>query len=777
MNSALTDFLQMKTVSTKPPKVIKYTFLPVIIIFLFFALSGPVLASTPWSLDADRILARDDEKIIEAFGNVHLFRLQNYLLADYAKLYTDTNWLYLKGNISAYWDNDFLKGDEAELDLNNNVGWIKNGQVFMADEHIYFTGEYLEKTGENTYTFTRGIVTSCDDDVPPWSIKSSRGNINVDGYAGLWHPRLRIKDQPVLYFPYAIVPVKSQRQSGFLIPDAGYGSEYGINMNLPYFQVIDDHRDATLYTNYYSKRGLMTGLEYRHTPSLLSRGMWRADWMRDRESHGSFESEPSRFKKDGLFRPNKDRYWLRAKYDGHSPASGWSYKLDLDYVSDQNYLREFKTGQSGFKSSRREFLKKFGRDIQDHDSLVRTNILSAARYWNNIGLDARMVYSDNLSYKNQNLSSGLNPTIQRLPEINLNMFRTSLGRTPFDLEASNQAVYFWREYGTRGSRVDLHPSLSLPLRSPYGFLTPRLGWRQTTYFIDRFENEPSEQDTDSKVQTRGIYDFNVNAFSNLYRVFEISRPPEPLPGNTGLSSWTGIKHSITPEIDFDYIPDINQDKRPLFDSTDRIAPREELTYSLSNVFTRRADKVVAGPGDAPSIHTGYLDFFRLKFEQTYDFREARRREDLNKYSRRPFSDLLTEIEINPGRFVNLRNRTWYSLYQNRVTEHEHSLALTWPDIIAAWFSLDFLERIDEFNRRINEKTSIMELGARLDFIKNWQFNLIYRKDLDTGKDLERSLGVIYRHQCYSLELNLVETDYDRKYEIRINLLNIGSFGG
>ncbi len=759
--------------------MIKNIFLSTQIILIFFIHSSPVLAGTPWNLQADRILAQEDEKIIEAFGNVHLTRLENFLQADYARLYTDTNWLYLKGNISAYWDHDFLQGEEAELDLNNNVGWIKNGQVFMAEEHIYFTGERLEKTGENTYSFIQGTVTSCDDDVPPWSIRSSRGEVTVDGYARLWHPRFRVKDRSVLYSPYMIVPVKTERQSGFLFPDTGYGSEYGTNINLPYYHVIDDQRDATFYTNYYSKRGTMLGLEYRHTPNLLNKGLWRADWLRDREIHDTSENEPSRFSDDGLFRPNRNRYWLRGKFDGNDPATGWSFKVDLDYVSDQNYLKEFKSGQSGFDHSRNQFLDNFGRDIQDHDRLIRTNTLSSARSWSNAGLDARVVYSDNLRYRNSNLPSEENPTVQRLPEVNLNLFRSSIGSSPLELQASSQGVYFWREYGTRASRVDLYPQVSMPLRMVFGTLTPRLGWRQTFYFVDEFEEpEVSSVDTENRFQTRGIYDFNLNASTSLFRVFKISPVPDLLAEHTGHESWTRIKHSVTPEIDYDFIPDVKQGKYPRFDSLDRIQPREKLTYSLSNIFTRRKDTVTRGTGiTGPSLRSSYLDFFRLKFEQSYDFREARRREELNEYSRRPFSDLLTELQINPGKYISFRSKTWYSFYENKVTEHEHRLALTWPEKMSAWFSLDFLEEIDEFKRKISDKTSILELGTRLDFIKNWQFTLVYRADLDTNEDLERSLGVLYRHQCYSLEFNFKSTDYDEKFEIRVNLLNLGTFGG
>ncbi len=758
-------------------QVIRYFSLFKVIILLLLIFSGKALAEVPWKLEADRILTRDEENIVEAFGNVHLSRLENYLQADYARLYTDTNRLYLKGNISAYWDRDYLQGEEAELDLSSNVGWIKNGQVFIADEHIYFSGQMLEKTGEDTYSFIQGSVTSCDDDLPPWSIKSSRGKITVDGYASLWHPRFRVKDRSVLYSPYLIIPVKTERQSGFLIPDLGYESGYGTNINLPYYLVIDDQRDATFWTNLYSDRGVMLGVEYRHTPNLLSRGQWRADWMRDREKHDSLKNEPSRFKDDGLFRPNRDRYWLRGKYDGNYPASGWSYKVDLDYVSDQNYLSEFKSGQSGFSRTREEFLDSFGRDIQNHDSLIRTSTASAARNWSSLGLDARVVYSDNLRYKNDNLSASRNPTVQRLPELNVNLFRTRIGASPFELQATNQAVYFWREYGTRASRINVHPRISLPLSSSYGNLTPRIGWRQTAYFVDQFEADPPARDTDNYFQTRGILDFNLNASTNLFRIFDLQSADHDLE-KTRNASWTKLRHTLTPEIDYDYIPKMNQEKLPRFDSLDRINPREELTYSLSNTFTRRKDSFMDGAhGTEPSMKSSYLDIFRLKFEQAYDFREARRREDTDRYSRRPFSDLMTELQINPGRYLSLRSKTWYSFYENMVTQHEHRMNLNWPGKGSAWFSLDFLEEIQEFKRRINEKTNILELGTRLDFIRDWQFTLVYRRDLDQKKDLERSMGVLYRHQCYSLQFSYKETDYDHKFEVRINLLNLGSFGG
>jgi len=734
----------------------------------------------PWYLEADRLEVDQDKNLLEAFGNVHLWRLNDYVQAEYARLYTDTNWVYLRGNIRAEFEGDSITGEEAELDIDSHVGWIKDGQVFMAEHNVYFTGRRLEKTGPHTYTFEQGVMTSCDDRPAPWSIKSSRGEITVEGYARLWHPRFRIKDRPVLYSPYMIAPVKTERQSGFLFPDIGYGSEYGVNVNVPYYWVIDDQRDMTFYANYYSDRGLMAGTEYRHTPGLYSKGLWRADWLRDREIHDE-DNVPERlfreYRGQELFRSNRDRYWIRGKYDGYDPATGWTYKADVDLVSDQNYLMEFKSGQSGFYASRDEFESRFGRDIQDRNRLIRTNIFSAARNWGRWGLNARLVYSDHLAYKNDNLPRSKNPTLQRLPETNLDLYRTSLGNSPFELESANQAVYFWRKYGTTAGRVDVHPRLSLPLRAGWGRITPRVGWRQTGYMVDSFQADPAERDTDNRLQTRGIYDFNLSADSELFRIFDMGRPLDPGVDPVGSSAWTGLRHTIVPEVEFDYIPEKDQEKYPQFDSIDRIAPREELTYTLSNYFTRRQERIVeAADDEGPRLRRDYRDFLQLKLEQSYDFREARRRDRLNEYERRPFSDLMAQVRFNPNQYVTLRNKTWYSFYENMITEHEHTLTLTWPDKVSTWFSLDFLDQIDEYKRRIVDKTSIMELGADLDFIRNWHLGLLYRRDLEESVDLKRELRIKYRHQCYSLEFAVRETDYDHSFEIRINLLNLGEWG-
>jgi LPS-assembly protein len=91
---------------------------------------------------------------------------------------------------------------------------------------------------------------------------------------------------------------------------------------------------------------------------------------------------------DQYLRPNKDRYWFRMKHDQELP-SGFSGRLDLDIVSDQDYLNEFKKGYSGFDETKKYFLSEFGREIDDYNDPVRVNRLNIFKNWNLYSLKCR----------------------------------------------------------------------------------------------------------------------------------------------------------------------------------------------------------------------------------------------------------------------------------------------------------------------------------------------------------------------------------------------------
>ena len=72
-----------------------------------------------------------------------------------------------------------------------------------------------------------------------------------------------------------------------------------------------------------------------------------------------------------------------------------------------------------------------------------------------------------------------------------------------------------------------------------------------------------------------------------------------------------------------YIPELDQTKYPRFDSTDRIAPKNLITYGFISTFTSRSQgPVPSGEQIDPALNRVYNQFGRFKLEHTYDIIKA-----------------------------------------------------------------------------------------------------------------------------------------------------------
>lgn len=742
----------------------------------------------PWTLEADRVESLQKDQVFEAHGNVLIRQGKNVIKADKATYFRDTGFAHLSGNVRIEWDGDVLVGETADFDLRNNAGWVVDGELFMVQEHFYIRGELLEKKCADTYAFKGAHITTCDGPIPAWSVKSSEGEVTVGGYARLWHPRLQVKDKPIFYSPYMIFPVKTQRQSGFLIPEPSYSTRLGVGLNIPYYWVISEEQDATFYANTMSKRGVMTGVEYRHFTNLDSKGVWRGDWLYDKETAVTENEESPQFRGDGLTRTNFHRYWIRGKHDGFLADPLWHTKIDLDVVSDQNYLREFKSGSSGYQATHDQMLKDFGRGMNNIDSQARKSAVELSRNWTQVGFRGSLQYTQHLAYWTDNRPRKDNPTLQRLPELNLDFYKTKIGSTPFELEARNQAVYFWREFGTTGTRMDFLPKVSLPWVTGFGTVTPSVGWRQTFYAIDKHENSPAGVDESKDYFERGLPEFRTDAFSSLFKVYELGVQDKitPISENVGNSHWSKIKHTFQPELTHSYIPEKDQSGNPHFTGDDRIDKRNRLSYALHNIFNRRQDSVVqhrlghaAQTQDGENVdvlveqtilaHKDYLDFLHIRLDQFYDFEEAGRDTDLKRYPRRPFSDIQVDVTFQPGKYIALENRTWYSPYTKTITEHEHLLRASYSGLGTAYFGFNFRDEMDDVWRKKQRKREILRIGGLLHLPRGWSLRADYKTDLHNKEDLEKIFGVSYTHQCYYLDFIFSQTPDEDRYEIRISL--------
>ncbi|MCX6119609.1 MAG: putative LPS assembly protein LptD, partial [Proteobacteria bacterium] len=168
--------------------------------------------------------------------------------------------------------------DQARLSetLNQRVG---NTSYFK------LKGDFLERTNGNDLNAKNGLWTPChceNDESPPWALRSSNIFAQPGGYATFNHAILEIKGIPVLYLPWARLPIKGVRQSGFLPPSISSDSQSGNVYSQPLFLDLGENKDVTLKTDFFEKRGTKFGFEGRYQRRQYSGFQLNLEMMRDR---------------------------------------------------------------------------------------------------------------------------------------------------------------------------------------------------------------------------------------------------------------------------------------------------------------------------------------------------------------------------------------------------------------------------------------------------------------------------------------------------------------
>ncbi|MGE5257781.1 MAG: LPS-assembly protein LptD, partial [Hyphomicrobiales bacterium] len=355
---------------------------------------APLDPKLPWNIEADHLRydqARD-EYIAE--GDVVVSKMDRSISADVIRYSPQTMMLYAQGNVTMTAGTDVLSGSYLEFDMESEKGYLDDAVVFISESNYYIKADRIQKIGADLYSVDRGVVTTCDGDPPDWKISGNDIKIHDDGSGTAWNALVYARDVPMMYFPYVSFPARNKRQSGFLTPEFGYTERTGAFYNQPFFWVIDDQMDATFYTEYMSKRGVRPGLEYRYYLTREAKGALMFDYLHDEQTdHGGDSSDKWGYDTPGL-RPNHDRWWLRMSHENPLPYDAFS-RLELDLVSDQDYLRLFKKGYMGWQESSVYFNKFFGRVLDDYDDPVRTNRFQIFKGWQSFSLDAGpLVYVD-----------------------------------------------------------------------------------------------------------------------------------------------------------------------------------------------------------------------------------------------------------------------------------------------------------------------------------------------------------------------------------------------
>jgi LPS-assembly protein len=701
----------------------------------------------PWNLTADEINHDRNTDVYTASGNVIITRGDRKLTADFARFDHKTFRAQAQGNVRMTAGEDVLTGSSLDMDLKSETGTVYEGAIFLKENNFHINGKSIEKTGENSYMAEEATVSTCDGKTPDWKVTGKKVRVDIEGYGYVNHAAFWTKKIPVMYAPYLVFPAKTKRQSGLLTPEMGQSDRKGLEYNQPFFWAINENSDATFNAHYMSERGEKAGIEYRYVLSEQTKGTLMYDFFNDRKQDDGVNDSTRKwgYTDDAYLRTNSDRYWFRMKHDQKLPE-GFKLKVDLDIVSDQDYLNEFRDGYNGFNKTESYFKKYFGREIDNYDDTVRTNRVHINKNWSEYSFNAQARWDDNVINRRW---KDTDDTLQMLPLIEFNSSKQKIPKTPLYSDLDSEYTNFYRQDGTTGHRVDVYPRFYLPYRfRNYFSLESSLGLRHTTWYID----PSSDSLIKEKTHNRELYDFNLDLSTELFNVFKINS-----------DRVDSIKHSIKPKVVYTYVPDEDQTEYPNFDYIDRIGKSNLVTYSLTNTFTSRSLKNKTSNDkndDIPSYN--YNEFLRIHFAQSFNINEEKE----DKKDKKPYSPIYGELKLTPAKYISFSTDATWSTYDNEFATWNASGTISdnRGDSLSAEyrFSRDSIESIiSHLNIRVTENLSM---------------NGEYRHNIKDDIKIRTGIGLLYTAQCWSLDLKYTEEADDERYYFTVNFNGLGGIG-
>jgi LPS-assembly protein len=416
-------------------------------------------------LDAEELIFDRPTETYRALGAVRLQKGELTLLSERLTWNAASGEAEASGNVRLHDPEGTVSGDQLRINMETGQGYLTDGRIFLRERNFHVAGERIERLGEHSYRIDRGTFTTCDDDPPPWKFTARRLDVTLGAYAKARHAVFYLRDVPVFYFPYLIYPVKTERESGFLMPGFGYSKRRGSQFSIAYYQVLDRHLDATVQLDYLSALGLGKGLEYRY---ILGSG----------ETEGVLQGyHVSGFGTEG------DRYAINWKHAGLLPA-GARLIADIEYVSRNDYYNNFGTVSGEYNKDQTE------------------SVLALHRNWGNYSLAGQFRYTQDLQMPDNDL------TLQRLPEISFSSTRQRFGHSAFYHHLDSTYTHFWRPEGLTGQRLTARPAVSAVFQpGEVVEIVPVLGYRQRLYWTDHGDI------------SQGIYDFSNRVSTRFSRVF------------------------------------------------------------------------------------------------------------------------------------------------------------------------------------------------------------------------------------------------------------------
>ena len=559
-------------------------------------------------IHADELSFEEERGLYEAVGNVRVEQPGGRVLtADWLTVNETTQMGVAVGNVEIRDGDELVRADFAAINI-RTLEALATKATLDTPLGMDFRGDAVERTGANTYRVQKGTFTTCrcppGEGRRPWELEVEDADIRVGGYAVARDVTFRVLGVPLLYTPWLILPVKTERQSGFLVPAASNTSRGGTEIELPFFWAPRHDLNVLLHPTYIQERGFKNSIEAEyvfgeHGTTEAGVGFLFHDDDVDGDGAQSFSSD-------------RWAYWLHHR---QSLGPGLRFGADINRISDNNYPLDFEDLRAEARNTR--FLSSTAWATYGRGGLYA-------------GLEAS--HLDDLQSPNDLDRDDF--LLHRLPDLRLTTLPRRLGTLPLLGALDLRYTYFWQQADTQtlrgnsaigglffdtgtdgvfdpdeprrdgsfvgvdnhadgtvglppalgdtegdglfqegelladfGHRLDLQPRVSFPWRWGALETLSELGYRGTFY-------APEHGDSETRSLWTGRFDARAHFVKEIV-----------LGGRS-------LQHIVEPKLAFGFISDESQDRNPVFIPPSAVIQKRLVDGDLRVLLRNPADRVL-----------------------------------------------------------------------------------------------------------------------------------------------------------------------------------------
>jgi len=479
------------------------------------------------------------------------------LRADHAQVNSETGESRASGHVRYDTETQSLEATDGVYNFRSGQGTfhnvrgtvkavrLPNKNVLVSQNPFLFSAREVRRINEQTYQVFNAWVTVCPADRPTWKFHTRRATIRIEKNARLRNANFRLMGIPILYLPYASVPVgRHLRQSGFLIPEIGQSTLKGFIIGDAFYWAPVSWFDSTINAELFSRRGPALIVDLRARPAEGYSASYHFFGVDDRGLPGP-----------GGARLPQGGYESRFAMDAELPR-GWRAVADVNTLTSLTFRLAF---------------------ASTYADAVNSEVISSAFLTNNFH-GFSLNFAGN-AYKNyfgtpppttENTPAQPSVKLRAAPEVRFDSVDFAPWKWPVYLGIDAFAGAVSRTDPSLSTpalvdRTEIAPRVTLPLRwGPWIGLTSTFAARVVRYGAQESAGTVLDQSLVRKTAEVTL-DLRPPSFDRIY--------------GDGDSRW---KHVIEPEVNYTYLTGVNDFGGILrFDENDTLTDTNQVAYSIT----------------------------------------------------------------------------------------------------------------------------------------------------------------------------------------------------